>query len=139
MRDSRGVDWGRFALVGLATVVAALIANLIVYTIGGVLVGYNPQFVVLATAWGTIIFTLVPAVVAVLLYAVLVRFTDNPARIFTIIAAVVLVLSVIPDFTYIPDVPGASGEQAAVLVVMHIVAASVIVWMLTTFAPRKSR
>ena len=71
MRASRVVDWGRFALVGLATIVAALIANVIVYNIGSVLVGYNPQFVVLATVWGTIIFTIVPAVVAVLLYAVL--------------------------------------------------------------------
>ena len=88
-----------------------MIANVIVYNIGSVLVGYNPQFVVLATVWGTIIFTIVPAVVAVLLYAGLVRFTDNPARIFTIIAAVVLVLSVIPDFTYIPSVPGASGRR----------------------------
>jgi hypothetical protein len=135
----RDVAWGRFALVGLATVVAALAANLLVYVIGGAVVGYDPNFVVLATAGGTIIFTLVPAIVAVLLYAALLRFTRNPARIFTAIAAVVLVLSVIPDFTYIPTVPGSSAPQTAVLVVMHVVAAAVIVGMLTTLTPAPER
>jgi hypothetical protein len=52
---------------------------------------------------------------------------------------VVLVLSVIPDFTYIPTVPGATAGQTAILVVMHVVAAGVIVGMLTTLARPQSR
>jgi hypothetical protein len=35
--------------------------------------------------------------------------------------------------TYIPTVPGATSGQTAILMVMHVVAASVIVWMLTNF------
>ncbi len=128
----RAVSWGRFALVGLGTVIAAVLANLLVYLIGSVVVGYNPQFVVLANASGTILFTVVPAIVAVLLYAALIRFTSNPARIFTNIAIVVLILSLIPDLTYIPSVPGASSGQTAILMVMHVVAAAVIVSILTT-------
>jgi hypothetical protein len=127
----RAFSWGRFALVGLGTVVAAVLANLIVYLIGSVVVGYDPQFVVLANASGTILFTVVPAVVAVLLYAALIRFTSNPARIFTNIAVVVLIISLIPDLTYIPTVPGASTGQTAILMLMHVVAAGVIVSMLT--------
>jgi len=129
---SRAVSRGRFALVGLGTVAAAVIANLLVYALGSAVVGYDPGFVVLANASGTILFTVVPAIVAVLLYAVLMRFTSNPARIFTNIAVVVLILSLIPDLTYIPSVPGASTGQTAILMLMHVVAASVIVWMLTT-------
>ena len=129
---SRAVSWGRYALVGLGTVIAAVLANLHVYLIGSVVVGYDPQFVVLAHASGTILFTVVPAVVAVLLYAALVRFTSNPARIFTTIAVVVLIASLIPDLTYIPSVPGASAGQTAILMLMHVVAAVVIVSMLTT-------
>ena len=129
---ARVVRWGRFALVGLGTVIAAVLANLLVYLIGSVVVGYDPQFIVLANASGTILFTVVPAIVAVLLYAALMRFTSNPARIFTNIAIVVLVLSLIPDLTYIPSVPGASSGQTAVLMVMHVVAAAVIVSILTT-------
>ncbi len=128
----RAVNWGRFALVGLGTVIAAVLANLLVYLIGSVVVGYDPQFVVLANASGTILFTVVPAIVAVLLYAVLIRFTSNPARIFTNIAIVVLIFSLIPDLTYIPSVPGATTGQTAIRMLMHVVAAVVIVSILTT-------
>ncbi|MCC6312733.1 MAG: hypothetical protein IT337_01870 [Thermomicrobiales bacterium] len=137
--NCRSVTWGRVTLVGLATVAAAVLANLVVYAIGGLVVGYDPTFLVLATAGGTIIFTIACAIVAVLVYGLILRFTADPARVFTRVAAVVLVLSVIPDLTYIPSVPGASGAQAAVLVLMHVVAAVVIVrvmTMLTRPSPR---
>jgi hypothetical protein len=129
---SRASSRGRFALVGLCTVAAAVLANLLVYVLGSAVVGYDPQFVVLANASGTILFTVVPAIVAVLLYAALMRFTSNPARIFTNIAVVVLVLSLIPDLTYIPSVAGATSGQTAILMLMHVVAAVVIVSALTT-------
>ena len=129
---SPAVSRGRFALVSLATVAAAVLANLLVYALGSVVVGYDPGFVVLANASGTILFTVVPAIVAVLLYAVLTRFSGNPARIFSNIAGVVLIVSLIPDLTYIPSVPGASSSQTAILMLMHVVAAVVIVSILTT-------
>ena len=135
---SRG-GWGRVALVGLGTVIAAVLANLVVYYIGAAIVGYNPDFVVLATNGGTIFFTVIPAIVAVLLYAILLRFTRRPARIFSIIAAVVFVVTLIPDFTYIPTVVGASNGQTAILVLMHVVAAVVIVGLLTKFARLRGR
>ena len=116
-----------------------MLANLVVYFIGSALGLYNPEFVVLASSAGTVIFTVVPAVVAVLLYAALLGFTRNPARIFTIIAVVVFVVTLIPDFTYIPTVPGATNVQTTVLVLMHVVAAVVITWMLTRFTRPQSR
>ena len=136
---SRAVNRGRFALVGLGTVVVAVIANVFVYLIGSAFVDYDARFVPLANVGGAIIFTLVPAIGAVLLYALLARFSGNPARIFTMIAVVVLVLSVIPDFMYIPTVPGATGGQTAMLILMHIVAAGVIVSMLTTLMRPQAR
>ena len=138
-RDARSVSWGRFALVGLATVIAAVLANVVFYYIGSALVAYDPQFVVLANPSGAIIFTLVPAIVAVLLYGVLLRFTRRPARIFMIISAVVFVVTLIPDFTYIPTVPGSSPAQTTILVLMHVVAAAVIVWMLTALTRPRAR
>ena len=48
-----------------------------------------------------------------------------------IIATVVLIVSIVPDLTYIPTVPGATGGQTAILILMHVVAAAVIVGMLT--------
>lgn len=131
VHNSRHISWGRYALVGLATIVAAVLANLVVYYIGSAIIGYNPNFVVLSTNGGTIIFTLVPAIVAVLLYAILLRFTRQPERIFVIISVIVFIVTLIPDFTYIPTVPGSSTPQTAILVLMHVVAAVVITWMLT--------
>jgi Family of unknown function (DUF6069) len=137
--ESRPVDWGRFVLVGLGTVIVAVLTNVLVYFIGRVVVGYDPEFVVLRNVSAVILFTVVPAIVAVLLYAALLRFTANPARTFTIIAAVVLVVSLIPDVAYIPTVPGATGGQTGVLAVMHVVAAVVIVVMLTTLTRPQPR
>jgi hypothetical protein len=136
---SSPVSWGRFALVGLGTVAAAVIANLLVYALGSAVVGYDPQFIILANASGTILFTVVPAIVAVLLYAALMRFTSDPARIFKNIAVVLLIVSLIPDLTYIPSVPGATSGQTAVLMLMHVVAAIVIVSMLTTLTRPQGR
>jgi hypothetical protein len=132
--SSSAINWGRYALVGLATIVAAVAANVLVYVIGRAVIPVDPRFIVLTTVQPTIIFTIVPAIVAVLLYALLLRLTTNPERIFTWIAAVVLVLSIVPDLTYIPTVPGATAGQTALLVVMHVVAAVVIVAMLTGLA-----
>jgi hypothetical protein len=136
----RGVDWGRYSLRGLATVVAAVLANSLFYYLGAALGVYDPEFIVLSSVSGAAIFTVAPAVVAVLLYAGLLRFTRHPAGIFTVISAIVFVVTLIPDFTYIPTVPGASDAQTAVLVLMHVIAAAVIVRMLTTTpaAPRAS-
>jgi len=49
------------------------------------------------------------------------------------------VVTLIPDFTYIPTVPGASNGQTAILVLMHVIAASVIVRLLTSTPARQPR
>ena len=126
------VNWSRFALVGPGTVLAAVAANVLVYFVAGTLVAYNAEFLPLASVGGAIIMTLAPAIVAVLLYAALLRFTRHPARSFTIISAIVFIVSLIPVFTYIPSVAGVTNAQTAILVVMHVVAASVIVALLTS-------
>jgi len=129
----------RFALVGLGTVVAAVLANVLVYAVGRAVVGYDDRFPPLANVSGAVLFTLVPATVATLLYAVLLRVTSDPPRVFGIVAAVVFVVTLVPDFTYIPTVPGATAGQTAILVLMHVVAAGVIVGLLTTGARPRSR
>ncbi len=128
---TRDVNWGQFALVGLGTIVAAVLANVLVYYIGGAVVDYDPQFLPLASVGGAVIFTVFPAIIAVVIYAILLRFTRNPARIFTIIAVIALIISLVPDLTYIPTVPGVTTAQTAMLLLMHLVAAAVIVGGLT--------
>jgi hypothetical protein len=137
--QARGFSWGRYALGGLGTVIAAALANTLFYYLGSALVAYDPEFIILSNPSGAAIFTVVPAIVAVLLYAGLVRFTRHPAAIFTVISAIVFVVTLIPDFTYIPTVPGASNGQTAILVLMHVIAASVIVRLLTSTPARQPR
>src|SRR5712664_2858539 len=126
------VNWSRFALVGPGTVLAAVVANAVFYFVVGRVVAYNAEFLPLASVGGAIIMTVAPAIVAVLLYAALLRLTRHPPQTFTIISAIVFVISLIPVFTYIPTVPGVTNEQIAILVLMHVVAAIVIVRMLTS-------
>jgi hypothetical protein len=66
-----------------------------------------------------------------MLYDALRRLTRHPARIFKLVSAVVFVVTLIPVFTYIPTVPGSSTGQTAILFLMHVVAACVIVPLLT--------
>ena len=138
-RAHAAFSWGRYTLLGLGTVLAAVLANTVFYYLAAALVAYDPEFIILSNPSGAIIFTLVPAVVAVLLYAGLLRFTRHAAQIFTVLSAVVFVVTLIPDFTYIPTVPGASNGQTAVLVLMHVIAAAVIVRMLTSQPSRETR
>jgi tryptophan-rich sensory protein len=129
---SRSATQPRFALLGGGTVLASVAANALFYFLGSTVVAYDPEFRPLANVSGAIIMTVVPAIVAVLLYAALRRFIRQPARIFTIISAIVFVVTLVPDFTYIPTVAGVTDAQIAILVTMHVVAALVIVRMLTS-------
>ena len=132
------VAWGAYALRGLATVAAAVVANTLFYYVAAAFVSYDPDFIVLSNPSGAAIFTVVPAIGAVLLYAGLLRFTPRPALIFSVIAAVTFAVTLIPDFTYIPTVEGASPAQTAVLIAMHVIAAVVIVGMLTRTTVRSA-
>ena len=132
-------SWGQYSLRALVTVIAATVANVLVYALASTAVAYEPEFVVLANPSGVVVFTVVPAVGAGLLYAGLLRFTRWPAALFGAFSAIVFVVTLIPDFTYIPTVPGSSPSQTAVLVLMHVVAAVVIVRLLTASPTRRAR
>jgi len=129
-----------YARTGALTVLAAVLANVLVYFLGDLVVRYDSDFLVLNNPSGVALFTFVAATVAVLLYGGLLRFTANPVREFYAISAIVFVVATIPDLTYIPAQDGASNGQTAILVLTHIVAAGVIVRMLTTLArPSRAR
>jgi hypothetical protein len=131
---SRSTGRGRFALIGLTTIVAAVLANVLFYYVGNLFVTYKSEFVILANLGGTITMTAAAGIIAVFVYAALLRFSKNPVRVYTIVSAVVLVVSIIPDFTMIPSEAGSTTGQAVILALMHVVAAAVIVPMLTKLA-----
>jgi hypothetical protein len=126
-------SWGRYARTGLLTIGASVLANAVFFYLAQVAVQYDPAFLPLGNVSAPIIFTVFPAVAAALLYAGLLRFVrQHAARVFTVISALTFVLTLIPDFTYIPTVAGVSNAEIAVLVVMHAIAAAVITRGLTS-------
>jgi hypothetical protein len=75
----------------------------------------------------------IPAILAAVLLALLNRFTRRPVRLFRIIAAVLLLISFVNPFT----IPGAPPTMILALALMHIVAAAIIVGVLTTLPVRR--
>ncbi|UPW01101.1 DUF6069 family protein [Halorussus gelatinilyticus] len=83
-------------------------------------------------AWPPVLFlTVVGAVGAVVAYWALSRFSDAPDRQFTLLAAVVLVLSFVPDLVLLSVDPAATVAGVAVLMVMHVTVAAACVGALT--------
>ena len=132
-RASSTFSWGRYARTGLLTICASVLANAVFFYLAQVAVQYDPAFLPLGNVSAPIIFTVVPAVVAAVLYAGLLQFVrKHAAMVFTGISAITFVVTLIPDFTYIPTVDGVSNAEIAVLVMMHAIAAAVITRGLTT-------
>lgn len=133
-------NWGRVAFAGLMAILAAIVVNVLVYSIGKAFVAYNPEFAPLADVIVTVITTVFYTAAAALVYALVLHFARNPVRTYIIVALVALVVTLIPDFAYIPTERGSSAGQTAILVFMHILPAPVIVSLLTTLAhPRRVR
>ncbi|RZV11953.1 hypothetical protein BDK88_0842 [Natrinema hispanicum] len=76
-------------------------------------------------------FTTLGVVGATITYGILARFSASPDRLFLIVAAIVLVLSLVPDFTVIPNQPGGSLFTGAILGLMHVTTAVICVGVLT--------
>ena len=83
------------------------------------------------------LFTIIPAFAATALFAWLARRRAAPERAFLRIAAVVLLLSFIPD--YLLPVPDKTFLASSVAAFLHIVAAAVIVAVLVAGYRRLSR
>src|SRR5215211_4291105 len=72
-----------FVRIAALTIVAAVLANVLVYFLGDLVIRYDPEFLVLNNPSGVAIFTFTAAVVAVLVYAGLLRYTANPVHTFS--------------------------------------------------------
>jgi hypothetical protein len=138
------VDARRIWLAGLVGCVAAVITNLLARAVLFAAFPLSAEFPPLQ-AGAIAIFTAAGTLVAAVVYALIIRFTQRPVTIFRWVAAAVLILSILPNIalmvnpTAIPfPFPGASGLAFGVLIVFHVVAALVCVVALTRLT-RKSR
>lgn len=127
--DRQHVGLGTLAKRGLVAVVVADAVNVVV-TFTAITAGIASNLDPLS--YGPVLFfTTIGMVGATLVYGVLDRFLADPDRTFAVVAAVVLVLSWIPDATVVPAMPGGTAAGAAVLALMHLSTAVVAVVVLT--------
>jgi hypothetical protein len=133
------VRYSRLWWVGLMAIVLATIANVIVRAIALPFITVPPEFMPVSIAMPAIIFTIGGVLAAVIVFAIVGRFSRQPARTFTIIAVVALLLSLVPNVMMLIDpasapFPGGNLGSITVLMIQHIVAAVIAVWVLTTQA-----
>ncbi len=131
------VRYSRLWWVGLLAIVLATIANLIVRAIALSFITVPTEFLPLSTAMPAIIFTVGGVLAAVIVFAIVGRFTRQPARTFTIVAVIALLLSLVPDVMMLINpasalFPGGTVGSVVVLMIQHVVAAVIAVWILTT-------
>ncbi len=123
-------------LVELGALVASVVANVALWWVSTAALEISPEFPPLVGPAPTIFFTAIGVGGGVVAFAIIRRFFDHPVRLFRRVAASALVLSLVPDIWLWSDgaaaqFPGASVAAVSVLMLMHVVAAGIVVWTLT--------
>lgn len=103
---------------------SVLVNAVLVVLVGAV--GIAPEFRAL-TLPPVALLSAVGAIGAVVVYGLLTRYVDRPERTFRRVAAVVLVLSFVPDLGLLVGDPAATVPGVVVLMIMHVVVAAVSV------------
>jgi Family of unknown function (DUF6069) len=127
------VATGRLLRVGALAIGASVVANLLIRIIFVNVLGIGTEFPPLG--WGPpIIFTIMGVLGAIIVFAIIARFAKRPIRLFRIIGLVVLVLSLLPDIGLLNAnaMPGTSLGAVIALMLMHVAAGAITIWLLTT-------
>ena len=132
--STKTIKTSRLLGVGLLAVVAAVIANLIARAILLAVLDLPADFPPLQPP-AIIFFTTIGTALGALVYAILIRRSSRPARTFTTIAVVALVISILPNLGLMANpaaapFPGGSALAFGALIVLHIVAALAAVLVL---------
>lgn len=140
-RPVRKLSFTRVLLAGVIAIVASIIANLILRWLGMLVLPVDASFMPLNSWQPTVIFTTMFLVLATIVFLIINAFAANPPRVFTIVATVALVLSLIPDAMFLINpaaMPMGTPTLGAVtiLVLQHIAAYLITLWAFTRWAQR---
>lgn len=128
------VSLKRLLWAGPLAIVAAVVANFIVRALALAVLNIPADFMPLQSP-AFLPFTVVGLLGAILAFAIIGRVSKRPVRTFQIVSVVVLILSFLPDIgLFATGAPGATLPAVVVLMLMHVVAAAIVVWVLTRFA-----
>lgn len=131
------LDKNKWISLGLMAAVASVLAVVIVQALALAIWPDIALFKPLDSYARTVVFTLIPAVGATALFAWLVAHKPRPVQTFIRIAAIFLIISIIPD--YLLPVPDKTFLASTVTALMHGTAAVVTVFVLVTGYQRQTR
>ena len=127
------IAFGRLLWVGPLAAVIAAVGTVLVRTVAVVAFGVPPNFQAL-TLSSVLVSSVVGALGATVVFAIVGRFARRPVRLFRVIAIVVLLLSFLSP---VLALPGAGLNIILTLEATHVVVAAVSVALLTTLARKK--
>lgn len=135
---SNGVARDRLLVAGVASVAAAVVANIIAFFIARALFDLPAGFPPLSVGAITF-FTILGTGAGALVFAWLSRRSATPFKTYRIIAVVALILSIIPNIlaAFSPAMfpfPGGTATAFLVLILFHVIAAVVSVVVLFRLA-----
>jgi hypothetical protein len=125
---AKNISTGLVWKAGLLSIAAAVAANLLVSAILIPAMGLSPDFPPYSPISITL-FTTIGLFFGLLAFMVLRRFTQNPVRIYTVLALVGMLVSIIPNLGAMANPQGmpfpGSSQDYGVLIVFHVVGALV--------------
>ncbi len=119
---------------GLIAVIASVVVNALLVTVLLPFTGVPDSVMTFKVAGPTGLFTVIGVIGAVIVFAIVRRFSGNPNGVFTWIAAIVLAVSLLPDI-FIQNLGPMFAEitmsGAVLLMALHIACATITVLVLT--------
>jgi hypothetical protein len=125
-RRKERIDWSRLWWVGLGILVASVVVNLLVRS---AFLALFPTMIM--TADHIILFTVIGALAAILVFALVAWRAARPITLYRRIAGVALLLSFAPDILIFTA--GFPGIAVGAYILMHIATAAICVIGLTKF------
>lgn len=124
-------------LVWLQTILAAVVGTLLLRTGALAVFDIPAEFPPFATAGPTIFLTVIGGAAALAVAHLVGKSASQPVQRFRRIAIVALLVSLLPDAWMLTAgaagaFPGATVPAVITLMLQHVVAAFIVIWMLTT-------
>lgn len=139
-RGSERVSFRKLLWVGPLAIVAAVVVNVVIWSVSVALFGLTdfPPLALGSTI--TILFTVFGVLGAVVVFALVARFSRRSIRLFKRIALVALLVTLVPDVLLLvaPTIPGTRLPGVLTLMTEHVAAWAISVGALTTISVERT-
>jgi hypothetical protein len=125
---------GQIGRNSLLAIGLSIVANLILYYLALAVAPSVGEFSMLGPI-NVVASTVVYLLFAILAFILVNRFSSTPVRTYRIVAAIALLLSLLPPISAglggIPNIPPASPATVITFILMHLTSAAITIWALT--------